>query len=427
MPTKLAALCVVLGSLVAFCPAGDYVEPTALQETGFVKFWQLQLPLADQQRIRDAYLVDDQLYLATWDGDVFAVHAQTGVLRWRKRVTTGGYRILKPAHGGGRTIFVLPTAIVQYDRYTGQPLMRLEPRFPLGSPAICDGLVYYVGGIDRKMHAFVFDRDFEHWQARAGGPIVSQPQLFGKYLYYASDNGNIYACVARNKKFHWLAKTQGAVTADLVVDKNGVYVAGRDNALYLFDPDMGGLRWRARFSASLTEPPVVTEAVAYQFSQGDGVVAVNTGTVGVERRIRWSVPEARRMLTVDGNHVILFGREPSLIVADIETGRIRATVETPGMDFALPSPDDPAIYLASSDGRLFCARKIGTPRLTADDIRKALTPPGTEQQPAARGAAASKTPSRAEENPLASQRPGPPIGGKSKVTREFVEKQSEQK
>ncbi len=405
----------------------DFIAPGPLHEAGLVKYWQLRLPLAEGQQVRDAYLVDDQIYVATADGDVFAVHAPTGVLRWRKRVTTAGYRIVRPCHAGDRTIFVLPPAVIQYDRYTGDPILRIEPRFPIGSPAISDGILYYVGGIDRKMHAFALDRDFELWKARAGGPIVSQPQRMGKYLYYASDNGNVYACVARNKAFYWRARTQGTITADLVVDKNGVYVAGRDNALYLFDPDAGGLRWLARFSSPLTEPPVVTDKVVFQYSPTDGVVALNTGIVDVNQRVRWTVPEARQLLTIEDERAILLSREERLLVVRLDDGQRVARVPAPGFTLPLPAPRQAAVFVASADGRLFCARSLGTPPLTVQEVRKALERPGTTGQEAESEKPKAAAKSGETGDILRSRRPGPPIGGKSKVSKKYAEEQATKK
>ena len=90
----------------------------------------------------------------------------------------------------------------------------------------------------------------------------------------------------------------GPITADLAVDDNGVYVASRDHSLYLLDPAFGGLRWRARFSGPLYEPPVVTADTAFQFCAEDGLAAINTGTVG--RQAARTVDFATRSEATDG-------------------------------------------------------------------------------------------------------------------------------
>lgn len=421
MPNKLLATCATL-LLLASQALGeaDYVDATALRDADLAKYWQLRVPLAPNQQIASAYLVNDQVYLATGDGVVFAIHAPSGALRWRKEITTADYDIRKPCHAGSRVAFVMPPTIAQYDRYTGRPISRIETGFPTGSPAISDGARLFVGGIDYKMYAFPLDLDFEQWKARASGPIVSQPQILGKYLYYASDNGNIYACVAGNKKFYWRTYVHGSVTADLAVDENGVYVAGRDQVLRLLDQAKGGRRWRARFSGPLYEPPVLTKETAFQYCAQDGVAAVNTGTVGVEQRVRWTIPTARKLLTIDGELAYLFSVEESILVADLDDGDIKFTIPTPGFTLPLPSPGLPALYFASTDGRVFCAKKLGAPPLLAADVRKAVERPAADTTPESDAGAEAAEDAAADDDPLATKRSGPPLGGKSKVSKEYT-------
>jgi len=420
MPQKLALICSLLAlSGPAVLGESDFIGSSALHEAGLVKYWQLQLPLQPGQEIAASYLVDDQLYAATQDGYVYAIDAQTGAIRWAKQVTTAGYQLRPPCHAGERTVFVTPPAFWQYDRYSGRPIRAMETRFPTGSPAISDGLRIYVGGIDQKIYAFHLDQDFEDWKARANGPVVSRPALLGKYLYFAGDDGTVYACVAANKQFYWRARRVGPVTADLAVDENGVYVACRDHSLYLLDPAFGGLRWRTRFSGPLYEPPVITPQVVFQYSPKDGLAAINTATVDVETRVRWTLPRGRKLLTLDEKRAYILSCDETILIAGLDDGRLLHTVPAPGFTMPMPSPGVMALYVAAKNGRLFCARKRGVPIVLAEDVRRAsLGPKSPEEQ--AETPAEAGAPKPAEEDHLRSKRPGPPIGAKSKVSREYV-------
>ena len=222
---------------------------------------------------------------------------------------TAGYPIRTPCHAGSRVVFVTLPAFIQYDRYSGRPLLSTETRFPTGSAAVSDGLLIYIGGIDQRLYAFLPDQDFEHWKARATGPIASRPALLDRYLYFAGDDGVVYACVAVNKEFYWRARRVGSITADLAVADTGVYVASRDHSLYALSPQDGGVQWRTRFSGPLYEPPVLTPEVVYQYCPDDGLAAVNSATVGVEQRVRWTLPRGRKLLTADGKWAYVLGSD----------------------------------------------------------------------------------------------------------------------
>ena len=269
----LAATWVAATTFPASAADEDYLSSSALAPAGLVKFWQLKLPLEADQRLADAYLVDDQLYLATQDGYVFAVHAHTGAGRWMRRVTAGGFRIKRPAHAGNRVIFNTSTQLLVLDRYSGLARAETELGFPAGSAAVTDGVNIFLGGLNQRFYCFDVDSLFEIWKASTNGPINSAPAVKDGRLYVASDDSGVYACVAANKQFFWQTATTGPNTADLVADAAGVYVASRDLSLYFFDLRFGRIRWRARFSGPLYEPPVLTAGVAYQYCPDDGVVA----------------------------------------------------------------------------------------------------------------------------------------------------------
>jgi len=212
MLQKLALVWPLLAlSVPAASGEGDFVDSAGLHEAGLVTYWQLRLPLQPGQEIAASYLVDDHVYAATQDGYVYAIDAQTGAIRWVKQVTTAGYVIRRPCHADNRTVFVTPPTVAQYDRYTGRPIQILETHFPTGSAAVSEGLRFYLGGIDQRIYAFRLDQDFEDWKARADGAVVSRPALLGKHLYFAGDEGTVYACVAENKQFYWRARRVGPV------------------------------------------------------------------------------------------------------------------------------------------------------------------------------------------------------------------------
>lgn len=399
-------------------PDGDVVRADQLAAAGLTKFWQLRLPLSAGQHLRDAYLVDDQIYACTDDGFVFAIHAYTGTLRWFTQVTTGGYRLTRPVHVRDRALFVTPVDVTQWDRITGEPIRRTVLRFAAGSPPATDGLRYFVGGINRRLYAFVPDFDFELWKTTAAGQITARPVVRDGRLYFASEAGEVYGCIARNKRGLWVYHTEGPVVADLVIDENGLYVPSLDRSLYLLDPDTGGRRWRARFESPLRDAPVVYADTAYQYSFHDGLVAVHTGLVASDQRFRWKLPEGRLLLTRDQHFCYVLSRDGRVLQVRRDNGQVERAIETAGMTIGMPVTGEVVIYLASPDGRLFCARPAGTPPLSREQILAALRAgqkkTTTEVKLPKSPVTSSRTP------PLEPPVKTPPIGGKSKVTRQFT-------
>ncbi len=414
-----AALAALLPSFALAQP--DYLPSADLHEVGMRKYWQLALPVDPGHGIVDVFLVDDQIYATTADGYVYAVHAYTGTLRWIRRVTTAGYRVTPPCHAAGRTVFVTPSSIVQYEKIYGTPVVAHDLRFPAGSPPVSDGTLLYVGGLNRRFYAIPLDRDFEFWKAGVGGTLTSAPVLDNNTLYFGGGDGRVYSITSRNKALRWIARTGGAITADVVVRREGVYAASRDQSLYLFDREFGGERWRARLSAPLYEAPLVTADTAYQANELDGVVAINTAVVQVEERIRWKLRRGRIALTEHGEHIFVLSRDGAILAVRSADGEIVHEIPAHGFTMYMPVADQPAILVASPDGRLFCARPSDLPLVTAEDVREALYPTPAEPQAPVAAAAVQPPVSPGSTSAVLTASPlAPPLGGKSKISRNWT-------
>lgn len=409
--------------IISTCPLAlaqeDYLASAALNDAGLAKSWQLGLQLESDQHLVDIYLVDEQLYLATNDGYVFAVHAETGANRWLRRVTSEGYRVLQPCHSGKRVIFATPTTVLQLRRHSGEGLDKMTLQFPGGTAPTSDGPRLFLGGLDRRIYAFEVRDPLRRWKVISNGPIRSKPSVHDGNLYFASEDGSVYSCTAWNKTFRWQNHTYGSLTADLVVNDQGVFVASRDRSLYLFDLQFGLIRWQARFSGPLYESPALTPEIVFQYCPDDGLVAVNTAMSGVEQRLRWKLPRGRRLLTVDKQNAYVLSLDESILVADLEDGEVRQTIPADGFTLGIAHPWKTALYIASPDGRLFCARPRGAPLVQRDDLHKAMLPPeekSDESETAEQVAEAEPS----EESALAgTARKGMPLGGKSKVSQNF--------
>lgn len=407
----------------------DFLDAERLFAAGLSKHWQLQLPLEKDQRVADVYLVDDALYCTTNDGYLFAVHAETGTLRWLRVVTTGGYRIPKPTHDGRHVVAVTASELVSYDRLTGEPYVRFLFDAPMGSGAASDGTRVFVGGLDRKIYAFMLGFDFPIWRAVTNGPITAAPVVRGENLFFASQDGSVYACRAADKRAVWpqAATTTGRILATPVVTNDGVFVASQDRSLYLFEPLYGGQRWRCRLGSPLYESPLVVGGRAFQPSAFEGIAAIEVGGFIPERSPLWTLKNGRLPLAADERFFYALGRSDELLIADIESGDVRFRVQTNGLTIGVPAPDEVSLYLASADGRLFCARPLSAAVVTAQDVERALYPEATnapEGPPAPMAgptpeAAAAANAATGPRDDLVTRQPGPPIGGKSKVTREF--------
>jgi outer membrane protein assembly factor BamB len=318
-----------------------------------------------------------------------------------------------------RVAFVIPTTLLQLDRVYGDGKSKLDLRFPAGTGPATDGTRLLLGGLDQRLYAFEARNPLAGWKVMTDGPITATPVVWERYVFFASSAGTVYACRASDKVLRWRSSIYGSITGDLAVNALGVYVPGRDQSLYLLDLAFGQVAWQARFSGPLYEPPVVTPELAFQYCPDDGLVAVNTATMGVDERLRWKLRAGRTLLTVDDQYAYVLTQDQTVVAAGLGSGEVARTLPAAGLTLFAPSPDRMAIFLAGTDGRLICIRPRGTAPVTQKDVLAALNPPaGAEEAPTT--APVATRPSTAEEpDPLRTSRTGVPLGGRSRISRDY--------
>ncbi|TWT41240.1 Serine/threonine-protein kinase AfsK [Phycisphaerae bacterium RAS1] len=414
--TRVAALIGILALAAggARAAGGDYLSPEALDQAGWVKYWQLALPLERGQRIDDAYQVDDQLYFGTSAGYCIAVHVETGAIRWLRPVTNRGYRIRRPCHAGRRVVLVSPRDILQLDRRTGEEISRRELDIAASTPPATDGARVFFGSLDRRFYSYTLAEQFELWKAGTAGPITSGPAIHGDDLFVASSDGAVYACDRRTKAGRWMAYTFSAITADLVVDETAVYAASTDDSLYAFDLLTGRERWRARFSGPLRDAPLVARAGVFQYSAADGLSCVDATPQPVDDRVKWTIERGRHVAGLDARHALVLTRDGALLACDLADGRVVQELPAGGFGLAASSADGSTMVLVAGDGRVFCARPRGARPPSIQAIRDALAPRADDHAPTSQPAASQPAePARAAAPQAAA------IGGRSQISKQM--------
>ncbi len=351
------------------------VSDAALQQAGFIKFWEARLPLAPNDAVRDAYLLDEALYVVSKGGSVFSLKADVGLLRWGAKLTEADYRIYPPAHlreghGAGPVVIPTTTAVFIYDRFGGELKQRFTPEFPIGSAAVGFDDKLFMGGADGRFYSLSVDprfpnRPIKRWEVRAGGPVTATPILYDRdTLLFASQGGSVFSCLADDKTLRWSFRTEGAINGDPAVDDSGVYVASADRSLYKLHRGIGTILWRARFPRPLTEGPTAVAQTVYQYCPDQGLTALDAMT----GREKWRLADGRSLAAHSANGDVVFTTRNLIQVVHHDKGEVLATVETPLVFKAVSNSRDDSVYLLGHDGRVLCTRLDNVPYLRRQQV-----------------------------------------------------------
>ncbi|MCB9867025.1 MAG: PQQ-binding-like beta-propeller repeat protein [Phycisphaerales bacterium] len=350
-----------------------------LDKLGYFKFWSMQLEMGRARAVTGAYVLDDSLYITTDSGDVHALDANAGLLRWAQNAAENVYEIFPPTHflaPDGRGLVVITTSprTLIIDRYAGDIVADMPLEMATSCSAVAADDRIYFGSSDGHFYAMRWtdprtNRAVQLWRVIAGGPVTSDPVLVNNNddIIFASQGGSVYDCTAVGKILNWQARTGGPIIGNIAVDGPGVFAASADRSLYRYNLISGALEWRSRFPEPLNEGPTVSGGVAFQYCRGEGLTALDAQSGDV----LWKRIEGRRFVCRGVDYAMILDNTNTLLRVDINTGEVKGHARLPKTAVPVTNVHDNTIYLAANSGSVFCAKPSGTPYLTPAQLSEA--------------------------------------------------------
>jgi eukaryotic-like serine/threonine-protein kinase len=160
------------------------------------------------------------LYVGSWDSYFYALDAASGKERWRFKT---GEDPLINNQVGIQSSAVVADGMVYFgcrdsklyalDARSGAQRWAFDNKgsWVISSPAVREGKIYFatsdtamLRALDAKSGAVLFELSFNHW------PFFSSPALAGNYLYIGSHAGKLLAINLTTAKSAWTFTTEGA-------------------------------------------------------------------------------------------------------------------------------------------------------------------------------------------------------------------------
>lgn len=221
------------------------------------------------------------IYIGSWDSYFYALNAATGAEKWRFKTGED-----PKAHNqvGIQSSAAVMDGIVYFgcrdsnfyavDAQSGQQkwVFNNKGSWVVGSPAVKDGKVYFATSdtgmfyeADAKSGEIVFSMNNKHW------PLFSSPAVAGNVAYVGTNEGKLLAIDLKAQKTAWVFQTEGS-------QKNGAALTkadGSPNYEAAFTEDFyEGMVVGAHTMmsvGSVLSSPVVVDNVVY-FGSADGNV-----------------------------------------------------------------------------------------------------------------------------------------------------------
>lgn len=256
---------------------------------------------------------NDLVYVASYDGNLYALNVEDGGEAWETVVGDGAPIVGGPIVGGGLVLVGSSDgALYAYDAAEGILQWRFSTEKGIWStPAIANGRVY-VGSMDQKVYALDLSDGGFIWDFRTGGAVTAQPLVVDGRIYIGSFSSSFYAIDAESGNQVW--EFDGASNwywSGAVASDGTVFAPSTDGTLYALDANFGQLRWALPTDGSIIgSPTLIGDRVAVASTDGRvRLVEQQNGTNETQCNIRTTikaplVSHGRSLFFRSENHTI---------------------------------------------------------------------------------------------------------------------------
>lgn len=396
MPITAVFLALMMVALVGCkAPAPQSVHSDVLAKADLQYYWNLELALEPEEVVSRLIRLDENLYFLTSKHRLITIDAARGLLKWSHQIGGPGATVFDPIHADGVVIpekipgvkaILTPeppgqikpfdavmintlSYVLVFDRATGKLYRKIPFDFAANTSGASDGVSFYVGSTNGWYYAILLREAVKGWWSVAGDMITAPIRHYQDRIYVADDSGVVYATSTagpdKGKKV-WTRRLGGPVTAGFHVDSRGCFVGSDDHRIYAFNLEDGKAIWEQPFlcRGPLRESIQVGANTIFQFARRDKFYAINL----VTGKQRWSLPEGRKVLALSDGEVFLLTSTNTLLLVDEMLGTVKTSLPLTGWDLFAANVSQPAVYVASRDGKAACIRKVSAGRLTAESL-----------------------------------------------------------
>ena len=171
-------------------------------------------------------LKDNTLYVASWDGNVYAIKALSGELLWKKNVGV----IKKDLMVFDKVYVISNNKVLALDVLTGKKIWSRRFNVTLDKSLATDYENIYVAAWD-TVYALAKEDGSIIWSARLDGRISSSPVVLGDYIIVCTYKGNLSCISNTDGSIASVFSIESYVISSPTFFKDGILAATYDGKL----------------------------------------------------------------------------------------------------------------------------------------------------------------------------------------------------
>ncbi len=242
-----------------------------------------------------------------------------------------------------------------FDAETGNILWTYETDGAITHAPTYDNGKIYFGSVDG--YFFCLDENNPQkyfWRYITYSKIYVSPLVIGNIVYFASENGLVYAFDKITGKEVWNTPflTQGKINSAIAGDDTSIFFISQDGNLYAVHPLTGSLLWKKIVGPNVKSTPVIKENYVYILNNMGQLLAIDRTT----RNQDWYYnlgQDTNTTPAISGDLAIILGKNGKIACVDLKTGKARWERTLSGSFDTSPVVTDKYIFVGDSASTLY--------------------------------------------------------------------------
>ncbi len=295
-----------------------------------------------------AAVADGLVFFTGKRGDLFAVDAATGELRWQAHL--GEYVLgSSPAVVDGSVYVSGGFGLYSYDAATGKERWKLPIQYAAQSSPTVSGDMVYIASQDGKLYGVDARTGDQQWSYNAKGLIFSSPAASGPFVYVGTDGGVIHAVSAESGNLVWKTEVGGTIFSSPAISGNTLVVTARGGTVVALNTTNGAKIWSFGLSGISSASIVGNKVIVGADDGGVHALSLDTG------QSIWLYPTGSKVTSspVVVDNVVYVASGFTLYSIDLESGSGNWRFGATDTIEASPAIANGQIYFGSLDGFLY--------------------------------------------------------------------------
>lgn len=362
----LILVIIVLAGIVG-CGADKDLAPSVLQspvlepliseellaEAGLEMVWQREMPMKVGEKLASLYVVGDVVYGVSSLNYLVSINRENGKVMFSRGIGGAGLPILGLKHFDDEVYSVVGNRLLQMDLGFGED--RGEKSFDFGvvCPPVRNSRYFYIGGSDRRVHAYNSETKVLVFEAAAMSDSLVTDIVAGEdFVVFSTVAGDVLCIAPHRPRQLWeeAFKAEAAIVGPMVRVGRQLIFASMDTNVYSVDLYSGRLDWKYPSGAVLKVGPVVTRVVVYQYVEERGLAAIERLT----GRFKWQLADGFNLLSESDGRAYVVTRTGRLVVMDNIKNEELYSVNLLGVSKYASNVNDSKMYVADERGRIAC-------------------------------------------------------------------------